>query len=168
MRGIREPAILAASPCLLKGGSMGRGMMRRAIPLIVLALLAIGFLIARCDGDSGEAMKLPVADTVREVEITQGNMAAVIDDPDIMAALIHEMSAAEDTGRESVNDSPAVGGAVRIRLVVSDSESITVFAYFDQRGLQYKGTLYLEIPYQGIYSIDAAFWDSVEQLLRQT
>lgn len=145
---------------------MGKKMMRRVVLLAVLALLAAGLLIAYCRRNSGDSIPLPPAETVRKVEITQGNVTVAIDDPNIIAVLIRAMSAAKDTGRESVSDSPA-GNATRIRLVVSDSESITVFAYFDERGLQYKGALYLEIPYQGIYSIDAGFWDVVEQALRR-
>lgn len=126
------------------------------ILVFAFAVTLVCMLSACGKTESTGDIVLPSADKVSKVEIKKGDAEpAITDDTEVIANLLKEMATAKDTGKESVSDRPLGDTAVEIIFEITEGEDSTVFMYFSE------GDLFLEQPYQGIYSVDKSVADIV-------
>ncbi len=133
-----------------------RNLFIKAAPIGFLLLFCLTAVFCSCFVlPRGEALVLPEKETVLSVEIRQGDEVNKQTDPQVIADLIDGLAKAENTGRESVNDTPS--GEVVYRLsfsLVSGGENV-LFVY------QKNGKYFAERPYTGIWKVDKAVFESL-------
>lgn len=118
--------------------------MKKVLTITLLLFCMAGF--PAC-GRQALPISLPNADTVLSVQVTQDQQNETHTDPHGIQALLSQLSGAQPTRRESVQDFPQAEHPIRIDFSLADGTTSTIFAY------ERDGRYYLEQPYQGIYQI---------------
>lgn len=129
----------------------------KTIPALICFILSL-FLLVSCSRAPKGDIILPAAGEIRQVVIRNGDTSASSSDGDTIGKLLDQMGQAKDTGRESVQDHPVGDAAVKIEFVLQNNASSVVYLYFNG------GKLFLEQPYQGIYSIDKSFANTIHEI----
>lgn len=130
--------------------------MKRVLPILMLFLICV---LSACGktGTTGDIV-LPTTDEISRIEIVNGDVSTATEDDEVISDLIEKMSTAKDTGKESVSDCPNGDVAYEIILEFKDGGSSKVFMYFES------GDLFLEQPYQGIFSVEKSLADMVNNI----
>lgn len=133
-----------------------RNLFIKALPVGVLFLFCLTAVFFSCFVlPRGEALVLPEKETVLSVEIRQGDEVEKQTDPQVIAGLIDGLAKAENTGRESVSDSPSAEVVYRLSFsLVSGGENV-LFVY------QKNGKYFAERPYTGIWQVDKEVFESL-------
>lgn len=131
--------------------------MKKAAPALIFIMILL-FLAVSCSRAAKGDIVLPSAGEIRQVVIRNGDTVVSSGNGDEISKLLNKMGKAKDTGRESVQDRPAGDTAVEIEFILQNNASSIVFMYFNG------GSLFLEQPYQGIYSIDKSLAQIVHDI----
>ncbi len=126
--------------------------------LLFLSLVTVCLLTACGTTKPVGDIAAPSADKISSVKIIPEEAVATTNDNKAISSLLEEIATAKDTGRKSVSDKPNEDIVAEITLEIDGGESITYYLYLDNENLL------LEQPYQGIYSIDKSFADTVNSL----
>ena len=125
---------------------------------LFLCLTCILTLVA-C-GKKAAPITLPQADEITSIDITIEENTVSHSDKTWMSEIIADISSAEPTKEESVQDVPQAESYIRIDFrheTGTETETITIFAYED------RGKYYLEQPYQGIYKTDRKLFERLNE-----
>mgnify|MGYP003023121500 FL=1 len=99
---------------------------------------------------------LPQTDDITSIDITVGENTANHTDKTWISGIIADISSAEPTNRESVQDIPQTESYIKIDFQ-SEIGTNTLFAYEDS------GKYYIEQPYVGIYEIDSQLYERLQE-----
>lgn len=109
-------------------------------------------------GKVADPMTLPQTDEVISMDITVGENTVQHSDKTWIGEILTDLSGAEPTKKESVQDIPQVEGLIKIDFHLKTGIS-TLFAYEDH------GKYYIEQPYRGIYSIDRRLFERLQEAM---
>lgn len=131
--------------------------------LSAVSITAITFYILLFPPHEEQPLMLPAVTDVKGIEITNGKKNTTITDSLSIENLLRHMSQAQDSGKLSVQDIPAGDGTIWIHFILTDyadfPTGLSTIAMYKE-----KGKLFLEQPYQGIFSIDSSFADFVYEI----
>lgn len=131
--------------------------MKKIVAILTIVLFAICTFTACKTSTKGDIV-LPSANDIKQVKITNGDTSTTSDDATYISKLLKKMGEAKDTGKQSVNDAPSGDTSQRIDFNLKNDTTSTVFMYF------VGGKLFLEQPYQGIYSVDRSLAKIVSEI----
>ena len=120
---------------------------------ISAALCFICILVLAACGKKADPIVLPHADDIASVDITADGNTVSYSDKTWIHEIISDISAAEPTEKESVQDIPQIENYIKIVLNTATDVSTTLYAYEDTYGF------YIEQPYQGIYKTDSELYE---------
>lgn len=103
-----------------------------------------------------DPIALSPTDEITSIDITVGTNTVNHSDKAWISEVIADISGAEPTRKESVQDVPRVENYIKIDFQFKIGTS-TLFAYEDS------GKYYIEQPYQGIYRIDSQLFEKLQQ-----
>ncbi|MDO4793007.1 MAG: DUF5301 domain-containing protein [Filifactor alocis] len=107
-------------------------------------------------GDKAEPMELPQASQVKSVEVSIEENRIRHTDQTWIGDVLAEVSAAEPTRKQSVQDVPQAEHFIRVDIYFGE-EMTSFFAYEDG------GRYYIERPYQGIYKTDKNLYEKLQE-----
>lgn len=107
-------------------------------------------------GKKADPIILPQTDDITSIDITVGENTANHTDKTWISGIIADISSAEPTNRESVQDIPQTESYIKIDFQ-SEIGTNTLFAYEDS------GKYYIEQPYVGIYEIDSQLYERLQE-----
>ncbi len=125
---------------------------------LFFCILSIVCFLSACgpSSESGDIL-LPNASDISKVTLINGDVTSSSTDPAYIEKLLRAMANAKDTGLESVQDRPSGDTALQIDFTISSGQC-TIFMYFNG------GKLFLEQPYEGIYTVDKSLADIVYEM----
>ena len=97
--------------------------------------------------------KQTLFDDIASVDITADGNTVSYSDKTWIREIISDISAAEPTGKESVQDIPKTENYIKIVLNTATGAGATLYAYEDAYGF------FIEQPYQGIYKTDSELYE---------
>ena len=97
--------------------------------------------------------KQTLFDDIASVDITADGNTVSYSDKTWIREIISDISAAEPTGKESVQDIPQTENYIKIVLNTTTGAGTTLYVYEDTCGF------YIEQPYQGIYKTDSELYE---------
>lgn len=121
---------------------------------IFLSLACVLTLVA-C-GKKADPIMLPKTDEITSIDITVGGNTVSHSDKTWISEIIADISRAEPTKKESVQDVPQAESYIKIDFQFETGTS-TLFAYEDSK------KYYVEQPYQGIYKIDSQLYSRLQE-----
>lgn len=123
--------------------------------ILLFLYLSCILTLAAC-GKKADPITLPEASTVTSIDVTVGEDIINHADKTWISEAISNISEAEPSSKESVQDVPMVENYIKIYFRFETGTS-TLFAYEDE------GKYYVEQPYQGIYEIDSQLYEMLQQ-----
>ena len=110
------------------------------------------FVLVAC-GKKADPIVLPRADDITSIDISSDGSTVSDSDKIWICEMMSDISAAEPTGKESVQDIPQTKSYIKVVLTTATDASITLYVYEDADGF------YIEQPYQGIYKTDSKVYE---------
>ena len=120
---------------------------------ISAALCFICILVLAACGKKADPIVLPHADDITSVDITADGNTVSYSDKTWIHEIISDISAAEPTGKESVQDIPQTENYIKIVINTTMGAGTPLYVYEDTCGF------YIEQPYQGIYKTDSELYE---------
>ena len=106
-----------------------------------------------CLRKKADHIVLPRANDITSVDITADGSTVSYSDKTWICKIISDISAAEPTGKESVQDIPQAENYIKVVLITAAEASTTLYVYEDTC------EFYIEQPYQGIYKTDSELYE---------
>ena len=107
-------------------------------------------------GKKADSITLPQTDEITSIDITVGANTINHSDKVWISEVVADISAAEPTRKESVQDAPQTENYIKIDFRLKTDVS-TLFAYEEN------GKYYIEEPYQGVYRIGSRLFEKLQQ-----
>ena len=124
---------------------------------ISLFLYLICILALTACGKKADPIMLPKAENILSVDVTVAGKTENHLGKFWISNMISNISNAQPTRKESVQDVPQVESYIKID-IQSETGTSTLFAYEDN--MKY----YIEQPYQGIYEIDSKQYEQLQEI----
>ena len=114
---------------------------------VILAALAAIWVLPPV----AEPLELPESDQLRSVTLSYEGSSVVIEDAGQREELMEQLRSSRPTRLQSINDTPAADELFRLDITEAGGNTTVLFVYTNDGDSR----AYVELPYQGIYKIDA-------------
>ena len=132
--------------------------MKKCVLLLFCIIMAV-FLFACSSKETADTIVLPEIEYIDSISVENNDGSFSCTDMEQITKIVSALKDMEPTSKSSVNDFPAVDDYMSIHFYCSDDTVETIFFYEDN------GEMYVEQPYQGIYTPSSAFETSITELL---
>lgn len=126
--------------------------MKKIVSLFIISIMICS--IVGCSQKKTDSISLPQEKNIQSIDVTVGNETENFSDREWIRQCILDITNAQATTKESVQDVPQVDEYIKIDINADDAVS-TLFVYIE------KENYYIEQPYQGIYKTDLAFYEKL-------
>lgn len=126
--------------------------MKKIVSLFIISIMICS--IVGCSQKKTDSISLPQEKNIQSIGVTVGNETENFSDREWIRQCILDITNAQATTKESVQDVPQVDEYIKIDINADDAVS-TLFVYIE------KENYYIEQPYQGIYKTDLAFYEKL-------
>lgn len=135
--------------------------MKKRIAIVCFVLVAVlaaagGYSVFNSIFPQAEHINCPIPENIISVTISDNNNEEVQISNELFGELVSGITNAEPTRKQSVNDCPTVNPHYEIEIKTEDR----LYCYF----IYEEGSVYIEMPYEGVWRSDAEFYGTVTQL----
>lgn len=124
--------------------------MKKIASIFIIAIMVCSMVA--CSQKKADPINLPEESTIQSIDVTIGDEMKNFSDSEWISQCILNITNAQATNKESVQDMPQVDEYIKIDINTENAVS-TLLVYIE------KDNYYIEQPYQGINKTDSTFYE---------